>query len=124
MGSGPDELSSQTHAFPCQQNAFPFQSAGKSANFFIGGEHSMTGNENGDRICATSAADSPHRAGSANGLRNLAIALRLSERDLPKRPPYAFLKFCSGRIQRRQVGRRTFIKDGFQSGLGFVMPRP
>src|ERR1039458_2960345 len=71
--------------FALEQAAFPIQSAGEAAEFFVRGQHAMAWNQNRNRVRAARAAHGPDRLGPANRLRDFAVAFRFARGNFPQR---------------------------------------
>ena len=98
--------------------AFPIQSAGEAADFFVRGQHAMARNQNRNRIRAARAAHGADGLWLANRPRDFAVAFRFAGGNFPQRVPDAFLKFRSRPDPAAEVFWFAPGQNIFQRGFG------
>src|SRR5437016_2549203 len=84
-------------AFAGQECALPIHGRGKTSKCIARGNYSVARDENGDRVCATSAADGANGVGLANGCGHLPITPGLASSDLAHCSPDFLLELSAGR---------------------------
>jgi len=87
----------------------PGREAGERA---VGPDHAMAGDDDRNRIAPVGRADRAGLAGVAEAPGLLAVADRLSVRDLPEHPPHSLLErraaWIEGEIERRSHAGEIF----------------
>ena len=101
----------------CEQMPFPRQSGGKSAELPVSGDHTVAGNEKGQRVFAAGVGGGPVCAGAADGAGEFAVGFGFPCRDRGNRLPDLPLE--SGALQRAE--RRP--GQGFSGESGNHEPR-
>jgi hypothetical protein len=112
------------HAFARKQAAFPSQTIGEAADFFVGGENPMARNEHRNRIGPTRATHGADGTRPADGLGHFTVASGLAGGNLSQRIPDAFLELRSRQIERGKFFRGASGENCLQRGGGDAVPVP
>src|ERR671910_3467682 len=93
-----------------EQTLFQVQSAVEPAERAVCGDDTVAGHDDGPDVAGVGAADGPRRAGTPEGVGNLAVGSGLAERDARQLRPHGLLPLRTGQCQRHMEGLALSVR--------------
>src|SRR5829696_1364849 len=93
-----------------EQTLFQVQPAVEPAERAVCGDDTMAGHDDGQYVAGVGAADRPRRAGTPEGVGDLAVGSGLAERDARELRPHGVLPLRAGERQRHVEGLALSVR--------------
>lgn len=112
----------QVYSLNGEQPALGVQTKAKASRRAASAHDTVTGNDKGQGVCATSAPCGPRRLGAAEACRELAVGEHLASRNAAQRFPNVPLKRSRRRCERQSPKRIVAAAKPSEQSVANVPP--